>query len=57
MERIAHALPPADVRTVALHRLSAIQAERGFELMRNDVSGLSWLPAYALLYIDARKGI
>jgi len=57
MERIAHALPASDVRAVVLHRLSAIQAERGFELMRDDVSGLSWLPAYALLYIDARNGI
>ena len=57
MERIAHALPTTDARIAALHRLSAIQATRGFELMRDDVPGVSWLPAYALLYIDARKGL
>ena len=56
MERIAHALPASDPRVTALHRLSAIHAERGFELMRGEVSGISWLPAYALLYIEARKG-
>jgi hypothetical protein len=57
MERIAHALPAADQRVAALHRLSSIHAERGLQLMREDVSGVSWLPAYALLYIDARKGL
>ena len=56
MERIAHALPSADARVAAFHRLSAIHAQRGFDLMRGDVSGVSWLPAYALLYIDAREG-
>jgi hypothetical protein len=57
MERIAHALPVTDARVEVLHRLSAIHAQRGFELMRGDVTGVSWLPAYALLYIDARKGL
>ena len=55
MERIARALPANDQRTDVLRRLSAIHAVRGFELMRGDVSGISWLPAYALLYIDARQ--
>jgi len=55
MERIARALPATDPRVAAWHRLSAIQAERGFELMRNDQSGLSWLPAQALLYLEVRK--
>jgi DUF2891 family protein len=56
MERIAHALPSTDPRVAVLHRLSAIHADRGFELMRNEISAVSWLPAYALLYIEARKG-
>jgi hypothetical protein len=56
MERIAHALPASDPRVPALHRLSAIHAARGFALMRGNVEGISWLPAYALLYIDARTG-
>jgi hypothetical protein len=56
MERIALALPAGDRRVAALHRLSAIHARRGFELMRGEVSGISWLPAYALLYIEARRG-
>ena len=55
MERIARALPTGDARVAAWHRLSAIQAERGFELMRDDQSGLSWLPAQALLYLTVRK--
>jgi len=53
MERIARALPTTDPRVAAWHRLSAIQAERGFELMREDQAGLSWLPAQALLYLSA----
>ena len=56
LERIAHALPGTDPRVAVLHRLSAIHGARGFELMRDDVSAMSWLPAYALLYIVARKG-
>lgn len=56
LERIAHALPGTDARVAVLHRLSAIHGARGFELMRNEVSAMSWLPAYALLYIEARKG-
>lgn len=56
MERIARALPAGDPRVDVLHRLSAIHAGRGFELMRGEVSGISWLPAYALLYIQARNG-
>ena len=55
MERIARALPPGDARVLAWRRLSAIQADRGFELMRDDQSGLSWLPAQALLYLTVRK--
>lgn len=55
MERIARALPPGDQRVAAWHRLSAIQAERGFELMQDDQSGIAWLPAQALLYLTVRK--
>ena len=55
MERIARALPSTDHRVAAWHRLSAIQAERGFELMKDDQSGISWLPAQALLYLTVRK--
>jgi hypothetical protein len=51
MERIARALPANDPRVAAWHRLAAIQAERGFELMRDDQAGISWLPAQALLYL------
>ena len=56
MERIARALPATDPRVAAWHRLSAIQAERGFELMRDDQAGLSWLPAQALLYLRESSG-
>ena len=56
MERIAGALPDGDPWGSVLRHLSAIHAARGFELMRGEVSGISWLPAYALLYIEARKG-
>jgi hypothetical protein len=55
MERIARALPATDPRVAAWHRLSAIQAERGFELMRDDQAGLSWVPAQALLYMTVRR--
>jgi hypothetical protein len=55
MERIARALPAHDPRVAAWHRLSAIQADRGFELMKDDQSGTSWLPAQALLYLTVRK--
>lgn len=55
MERIARALPPRDPRVAVWHRLSDIQAERGFELMRDDTAGLFWLPAQALLYEAVRK--
>jgi hypothetical protein len=55
LERIASALPAADPRLPVLHRLSAIHADRGFQLMRDDTAGTHWLPAYALLYIKARK--
>jgi hypothetical protein len=55
MERIARALPASDPRVAAWHRLSAIQAARGFELMRDDTAGLSWVPAQALLYETVRK--
>lgn len=55
MERIAAALPPTDARAQAWHRLASIQAARGYELMRDDRSGISWLPAQALLYETIRK--
>jgi hypothetical protein len=55
MERIARALPATDPRVVAWHRLSSIQAARGFELMRDDTAGLSWVPAQALLYEMVRN--
>ena len=55
MERIASALPATDPRVAAWHRLSAIQADRGFELMRDDQAGAYWLPAQALLYLAVRK--
>jgi hypothetical protein len=54
MERIARALPASDPRVAAWHRLSAIQADRGYALMRDDTAGLSWLPAQALLYETVR---
>lgn len=55
MERIARALPASDPRTGAWHRLSAIQADRGFDLMRDESAGNYWLPAQALLYATVRK--
>ena len=55
MERIAHALPPTDARVAAWHRLAHVQAARGYELMRDDRAGISWLPAQALLYEIIRK--
>ena len=55
MERIARALPPADPRVEAWRRLAAIQAARGYELMRDDRVGMSWVPAQALLYETVRK--
>lgn len=50
MERIARALPANDPRVAAWRRLSAIQADRGYELLHDDTAGLAWLPAQALLY-------
>lgn len=55
MERIARVLPARDPRVAAWHRLSAIQAERGFELLRDDTAGIAWLPAQALLYETIQK--
>lgn len=55
MERIARALPQTDARVVVWHRLAAIQAARGYELMREDRAGIAWLPAQALLYEIVRK--
>jgi len=55
MERIALALPANDRRVEAWHRLSAIQADRGFQLLRDDTAGMSWLPAQALLYETVRE--
>jgi hypothetical protein len=55
MERIARALPANDARVVVLRRLSAIHADRGFALLRDDSAGISWLPAQALLYGTVRK--
>jgi hypothetical protein len=48
-------LPAADPRVPAWHRLSAIQAARGFELMRDDAAGIFWLPAQVLLYETVRN--
>jgi hypothetical protein len=56
LERIAHALPVGDPRIAALHRASAIQASRGFELFAGDVAGVPSVPAFALLYVEARRG-
>jgi hypothetical protein len=55
MERVAHAMPARDPRVAAWHRLAAIQADRGFELLRDDIAGIAWLPAQALLYETIRK--
>ncbi|HSL69663.1 MAG TPA: DUF2891 family protein [Longimicrobiales bacterium] len=55
LERIARALPPADLRLSALHRLSAIHADRGFQLLRDETTGTHWLPAFALLYVTVRS--
>ena len=54
-ERIAKALPATDPRVNVLHRLSAIHADRGFQLLRAETAGTYWLPAYALLYLTARS--
>jgi hypothetical protein len=56
MERIAHALPLGDHRIATLHRLSSIQASRGFELLAGNVDAIPSVPALALLYVDARRG-
>lgn len=55
MERIARALPATDPRRVVLRRLAAVHADRGFELMKDDRSGITWLPAQALLYATVRR--
>ena len=55
MERIARALPRGDPQVAAWRRLGSIQASRGFELMRDDTAGMSWLPAQALLYAMVRE--
>ena len=54
MERIARALPAKDPRVAVWHRLSAVQAARGFALMRDDSAGEAWVPAFAILYLSAR---
>jgi hypothetical protein len=55
MERIARALPAKDQRVGAWRRLAAIQAQRGFELLRDETAGISWVPAQALLYETVRN--
>jgi hypothetical protein len=55
MERIARALSSGDPRAAAWRRLAAIQADRGFTLMRDDSAGLSWLPSQALLYLTLSR--
>jgi hypothetical protein len=55
MEGIARTLPRTDARTTAWRRLSALHADRGFELMRGDLAGTHWVPAYALLYLSERR--
>ena len=42
-------------QVAAWRRLASIQAGRGFELMRDDTAGMSWLPAQALLYTTVRE--
>jgi hypothetical protein len=54
MEQIARALPTADARVPVLRRLSAIHAERGMQLLRDETTATHWLPAYALLYLTTR---
>ena len=54
LEHIAHALPATDARVAVLRRLSAIQAERGLQLLRAETTGTHWLPAFALLYLTTR---
>ncbi|HEY4137832.1 MAG TPA: DUF2891 family protein, partial [Casimicrobiaceae bacterium] len=56
LERIAQALPLGDSRIATLHRLSSIQASRGFELLNGTVDAVPSVPAFALLYVDARRG-
>lgn len=55
-ERIAHALPLGDPRIATLHRLSSTQSSRGFELLSGNTDATASVPAFALLYIDARRG-
>ncbi len=55
MERIARALPSTDSSSAVWQRLSAMQANRGFQLLRRDTAGTDWLPARALLYLGARS--
>ena len=54
MEQIARALPGTDARVPVLRRLSAIHAERGMQLLRDETTATHWLPAYALLYLTTR---
>ena len=55
MERIARALRATDPQLRVWNRLSALHAERGFELLEADGAGTHWVPAYALLYVMARN--
>jgi hypothetical protein len=55
LEQIARALPATDARVAVLRRLSAIQADRGLQLLRDETTGTHWLPAFALLYLTARS--
>ena len=54
MERIARALPAKDQRVVVWRRLATMQARRGFELLRDETAGISWVPAQAVLYETVR---
>ncbi len=48
--RIAKALPARDPRVPVLRQLADIHGERGYQLMKEDTSGLTWLPAQAFMY-------
>jgi hypothetical protein len=52
LKTIADHLPPSDPRANVLRRLSALHGALGLNLMRREVHGTDWLPAFALLYLE-----
>jgi hypothetical protein len=52
LKAIADHLPADDPRVSVLNRLSAAHGALGLKLMRGDLLGTHWLPAYALLYLE-----